>query len=81
MSSTTSENEKPKVGTRRRHLRPEEAQKLIAAAGKRGRYPERDKLLLLRLAQSCRCDRRPEIGWIRVSDGARTSVSVARRNP
>jgi exodeoxyribonuclease-5 len=25
--------------------------------------------------------RRPEIGWIRVSDGARTSVSVARRNP
>jgi integrase len=46
MSSATSENEKPKVRTRRRHLRPEEAQKLIAAAGKRGRYPERDKLLL-----------------------------------
>jgi hypothetical protein len=39
-------NEKPKVGMRRRHLRPEEAQKLIAVAGKRGRYPERDKLLL-----------------------------------
>src|ERR1700733_3220668 len=45
MSGATSENEKPKVGTRRRHLRPEEAQKLIATAGKRGRYPERDKLL------------------------------------
>jgi integrase len=45
MSSTASDNEKPKVPGRR-HLRPEEAQKLIAAAGKRGRYPERDKLLL-----------------------------------
>lgn len=47
MSSTTSDDEKPKVVSRRRHLRPEEAQKLIAAAGKRGRYPDRD---LLRLA-------------------------------
>ena len=45
MASTTSDNEKPKVSARR-HLRPEEAAKLIAAAGKRGRYPERDKLLL-----------------------------------
>jgi integrase len=45
MSSTTPDNEKPKVSARR-HLRPEEAAKLIAAAGKRGRYPERDKLLL-----------------------------------
>jgi integrase len=46
MSSTTSDDEKPKVSSRRRHLRPEEAQKLIAAAGKRGRYPDRDRLLL-----------------------------------
>jgi integrase len=46
MSSATSENEKPKVAKRRRHLRPEEAAKLIAAARKRGRYPERDRLLL-----------------------------------
>jgi integrase len=46
MSSANSENEKPKVGMRRRHLRPEQAQKLIAVAGKRGRHPERDKLLL-----------------------------------
>ena len=45
MPRTTSDNEKPKVSARR-HLRPEEAQKLIAAARKRGRYPERDKLLL-----------------------------------
>jgi integrase len=45
MSSTASDNEKPKVSARR-HLRPEEAAKLIAAAGERGRYPERDKLLL-----------------------------------
>jgi integrase len=46
MLSPPSVNEKPKVSPRRRHLRPEEAQKLIAAAGKRGRYPERDRLLL-----------------------------------
>jgi type 1 fimbriae regulatory protein FimB len=46
MLSPLSDNEKPKVAARRRHLRPEEATKLIAAAGKRGRYPERDKLLL-----------------------------------
>jgi integrase len=31
---------------RRRHLRPEEAAKLIAAAGKCGRYPDRDRLLV-----------------------------------
>jgi integrase len=30
----------------RRHLRPEEARKLIAAAGKRGHYPFRDKVLV-----------------------------------
>jgi hypothetical protein len=40
MSSTTSDGEKPKVASRRGHLRPEEAAKLIAAAGKRGRYPK-----------------------------------------
>jgi integrase len=46
MSSTTPEDERPKVESRRRHRRPEEASKLIAAAGKRGRYPDCDKLLL-----------------------------------
>src|ERR1700760_479277 len=46
MSCTTSDNVKPKVTSGRRHLRPEEAAKLITAAGKRGRYPERDRLLL-----------------------------------
>jgi integrase len=45
MSITAPDNEKPKVSARR-HLRPDEAVKLIAAAGKRGCYPERDKLLL-----------------------------------
>jgi integrase len=45
MSSTTPDNEKPKVSARR-HLRPEEAAKLIAVAGKRGRYPDRDRLLV-----------------------------------
>jgi hypothetical protein len=38
MSRTTSDDEKPKVVSARRHLRPEEAAKLIAAAGKRGCY-------------------------------------------
>jgi integrase len=46
MASTTSDNVNPKVASARRHLRPEEAAKLIAAAGKRGRYPERDRLLV-----------------------------------
>ena len=46
MVSPLSVNEKPKVASRRRHLRPEEAAKLIVAAGKRGRYPDRDRLLL-----------------------------------
>ena len=46
MLSPLSDNEKPKVVGRRRHLRPEEAAKLVAAAGKRGRYPERDRLLV-----------------------------------
>jgi hypothetical protein len=49
-----SDDEKPKVASRRRHLRPEEAAKLIAAAGKRGRYPERDKLLRLAYPQGLR---------------------------
>jgi integrase len=46
MSSTAPDDEKPKVVSARRHLRPEEATKLIAAAGKRGRYPDRDRLLV-----------------------------------
>jgi hypothetical protein len=37
-ASTAPDDEKPKVSARR-HLRPEEAQKLIAAAGKRGPPP------------------------------------------
>jgi integrase len=36
---------KPKVQGRR-YLRPDEARRLIAAAGKRGRYPFRDKTLV-----------------------------------
>ncbi len=50
MPKQGSTNEKPKVSKaamrERRHLRPEEARKLIEAAGKRGRYPFRDKVLL-----------------------------------
>jgi integrase len=49
-----------KVGVCRLHLTPDEAQRLIAAAGKRGRYPERDKILVrliyrhgLRASEAC----------------------------
>ena len=46
--------EKPKVQDRR-YLRPDEAHRLIDAAGKRGRYPFRDKVLLrlVYLATAC----------------------------
>jgi len=40
-----STGEKPKLQDRR-YLRPDEAHRLIEAAGKRGRYPFRDKVLL-----------------------------------
>ena len=43
MSDNGKTEVKPKV---RKHLVPEEAQALIAAAGKRGRYPERDRIML-----------------------------------
>jgi integrase len=45
MRPTASTGKKPKV-TARRHLRPAEANRLIAAAGQRGRYPFRDTVLL-----------------------------------
>jgi integrase len=43
MAKAVSDSVKPKV---RLHLRPDEANRLIAAAGKRGRYPFRDKVLV-----------------------------------
>ena len=45
MRQTASPGKKPKV-TARRHLRPAEANQLIAAAGQRGRYPFRDQVLV-----------------------------------
>ncbi|MBV8456136.1 MAG: tyrosine-type recombinase/integrase [Acetobacteraceae bacterium] len=45
MARGGSAKQKPKVHARR-HLRPEEARRLIEAAGKRGRYPFRDKVLV-----------------------------------
>jgi type 1 fimbriae regulatory protein FimB/type 1 fimbriae regulatory protein FimE len=45
MRQTASAGKKPKV-TARRHLRPAEANQLIAAAGQRGRHPFRDKVLV-----------------------------------
>jgi len=45
MPASRSTGEKPKVQDRR-YLRPDEAHRLIDAAGKRGRYPFRDKILV-----------------------------------
>jgi integrase len=48
MARRASINVKPKVAAmrERRHLRPDEARALIAAAARRGRHPFRDKVLL-----------------------------------
>src|SRR5271165_3206708 len=35
------------VSDKRKYLKPEEARRLIAVAGKRGRNPERDRMLLM----------------------------------
>jgi integrase len=80
MSSTVSVNEKPKVAARRRHLRPEEAQKLIAAAGKRGRYPERDKLLLrLAYRHGLRASEAVGLGWAAFDlDGGSLTIGRAK---
>jgi integrase len=45
MVKATSAGKKPKVADRI-YLRPDEARRLIEAAGKRGRYPFRDKVLV-----------------------------------
>jgi integrase len=60
MGKSTSAEEKPKVDRKRLYLTPEEARRLIAAASKRGRYPQRDKIMLrmiyrhgLRVSEAC----------------------------
>src|SRR5690242_21230709 len=45
MGESVSNGKKPKV-TDRRYLRPDEANRLIDAAGQRGRHPFRDKVLV-----------------------------------
>jgi integrase len=78
MTHTSSGEEYLKVG-KRLHLTPEEANRLIAAAGKRGRYPERDKILVrlvyrhgLRASEAC------DLRWtdLNLDDG---SITVRRR--
>lgn len=46
MRPMASDMEKPTVARKRLHLTPDEAQRLIRAAGKRGRYPVRDQIML-----------------------------------
>jgi len=60
MRKPASDTLKPKVDANRKYLRPDEADRLIEAAGKRGRYGFRDMLLLrityrhgLRAAETC----------------------------
>src|SRR3984885_7162221 len=48
MRTAETRNEKPNV-VRRKYLSPDEARRVIEAAGKAGRQPERDKLLLTML--------------------------------
>jgi integrase len=76
---TRSAAEKRKVSDRRLHLTPEEAHRLIAAAGKRGRYPERDRVIVrliyrhgLRAAEAC------NLRWdhLNLDDG---TIAVRRR--
>jgi type 1 fimbriae regulatory protein FimB/type 1 fimbriae regulatory protein FimE len=45
MAKTASAGKKPNVADRR-YLRPDEARRLIEAAGRRGRYPFRNKVLV-----------------------------------
>src|ERR1700722_16475800 len=59
MVDTSSAAVNRKVG-RKLHLTPDEAHRLIAAAGKRGRYPERDRVMVrlvyrhgLRASEAC----------------------------
>ena len=60
MPNARSAEEKRKVDDRRLHLTPKEANQLIEAAGKRGRYPERDRIMVrlvyrhgLRASEAC----------------------------
>jgi integrase len=60
VSDARSAEEKRKVDDQRLHLTPDEANRLITAAGKRGRYPERDRVLVrliyrhgLRASEAC----------------------------
>jgi integrase len=60
VSDARSAEEKRKVDDQRLHLTSDEANRLITAAGKRGRYPERDRVLVrlvyrhgLRASEAC----------------------------
>jgi Phage integrase family len=100
MPKTPSRAQKPKVanpasepvGKGRRYLRPEEANRLIAAAGKRGRYPDRDKLLVrLTYRHGLRASEAVGLRWdlidldggtleIRRSKGGKTSTHTMARD-
>ena len=73
MSEATSAAEKPKVSKSRLHLTPDEAQRLIATAAKRGRHPFRDKVLLrliyrhgMRASEAC------DLRWVDIDLDAGT---------
>jgi hypothetical protein len=66
MRQASSSGEKPKV--RRKYLSPDEARRVIDAAGKVGRQGERDKLLLTLIY-------RHGLRWRQVADQARPRIS------
>src|SRR6476469_7491700 len=77
MAKPAPATEKPKV--KRLHLTPDEAHRLIEAAGKRGRYPIRDKVMVrtvyrhgLRASEAC------DLQWTDL-DLERGTITVRRR--
>ena len=70
MPSTTSDDEKPKVASRRRHLRPGRGGETDRCGlGSGGRYPDRDRLLAASRLSA----------WgLRASEAVMTSAKVAR---
>jgi integrase len=77
MRKTGSPGEKPKVADRR-YLRPDEANRLVEAAGGRGRYPFRDKVLVrLIYRHGLRASEATSLRWSQI-DLENGTVHIAR---
>jgi type 1 fimbriae regulatory protein FimB len=77
MAKTVSTGEKPNVSDRR-YLRPEEANRLIEAAGRRGRNPFRDKVMLRAIFRhGLRVSEATGLRWSQIDLESRT-IHIAR---